>query len=90
MARKQASLKALRQARRRALHNDQIKRQVRDGIRKFRKALTAGKAEDAKKALRDVQSRIDRGVKSKTLHQATAARIKSRLSQALKKLAKKS
>jgi small subunit ribosomal protein S20 len=90
MARKQASLKALRQARRRALHNDQLKRQVRDGIRKFRKALSVGKSDDAKKALRDVQSRIDRAVKSKTFHRATAARIKSRLSQAIKKIAKKS
>jgi len=62
-------------------------RRVTSGLHRleknFRQSLAAGKKEDATKALREVISAFDKGVKSGVIHRATADRKKGRLTLAL-------
>jgi small subunit ribosomal protein S20 len=69
------------------LQNRRRKAVVKDTVRTFTEAVTAGKADDAAKALREVQKRLDRTADQGTIHKNTAARRKSRLAKKLNKIA---
>ena len=76
----------MRSNERRHLHN----RRIESGLRKLEKAyrllLTAGKKEEAAKALPGVASAYDKAVRSGVVHRATADRKKSRLAVALNRV----
>jgi len=68
---------------RKRLHNRSIASSVRRVEKDLRNNLTAGKKEDASKALSGVLSALDKAVKSGVIPRATANRRKSRLTLAL-------
>jgi len=68
---------------RKHLHNRSIKSNLRRVEKDYRALLTAGKKDEAKKALPAVHSALDKAVKSGTLTRPTVNRKKSRLAAAL-------
>ena len=65
-------------------HNMKRRTEVRTAIKNAKKAIAAGKAEDAAKALQASQRVIDRVVAKGILHRNAGDRHKSRLAHALK------
>jgi small subunit ribosomal protein S20 len=59
---------------------------VRTAIKNVKKAVAAGKKDDAEKVLRESQRVIDRVVAKGVLHRNAGDRHKSRLAHALKNL----
>jgi small subunit ribosomal protein S20 len=55
--------------------------QLKGQIKKLRAALTAGKADEARKLLSETAGEIDRAAKKGVIHDNAAARYKSRLSR---------
>jgi small subunit ribosomal protein S20 len=67
-------------------HNMSLRTEVRSAIKNVKKALAAGKKEEAAKALQESQRVIDRVVAKGVLHRNAGDRHKSRLAHALKAL----
>jgi small subunit ribosomal protein S20 len=67
-------------------HNKKLRTEVRSAIKNVKKALAAGKKEDATKLLLQSQRVIDRIVAKGILHRNAGNRHKSRLAHALKAL----
>jgi small subunit ribosomal protein S20 len=67
-------------------HNMSLRTEVRTAIKNVKKALAAGKKEEAAKALQESQRVIDRVVAKGVLHGNAGDRHKSRLAHALKAL----
>jgi small subunit ribosomal protein S20 len=65
-------------------HNMKLRTEVRSAIKNVKKALAAGKKEDATKLLLQSQRVIDRIVAKGILHRNAGNRHKSRLAHALK------
>jgi small subunit ribosomal protein S20 len=65
-------------------HNMKLRTEVRTAIKNAKKAIAAGKPEDAAKALHASQRVIDRVVAKGILHRNAGDRHKSRLAHALK------
>jgi small subunit ribosomal protein S20 len=65
-------------------HNMRLRTEVRTAIKNAKKAIAAGKPEDAAKALQASQRVIDRVVAKGILHRNAGDRHKSRLAHALK------
>lgn len=84
---KQAKKRAAQNVRRRA-RNRSVVTQVRHTVRDIRQAATA-EAEKAVGMLKGVVSELDRAVRKGVLHRNTAARLKSRVTKATAKAAKK-
>jgi small subunit ribosomal protein S20 len=75
---------ALKQMRQSLRHRDRNRRslsQLKSRIKKLRTALSAGKADEAKKLLDETAGEIDRAAKKGIIHDNAAARYKSRLSR---------
>lgn len=68
---------------RKHLHNRSIASHLRKLEKNYRELVTAGKKEEAAKALPQVASALDKAVKSGVVHRATASRKKSRHATAL-------
>jgi small subunit ribosomal protein S20 len=83
-----ANIKSARKRARQALvrrdHNMSLRTAVRTAIKNAKKAVTAGKADDAARVLRESQRVIDRVVAKGILHRNAGDRHKSRLAHALK------
>jgi len=80
---------ALKQMRQGLRHRDRNRRnlsQLKGQIKKLRAALSAGKADEAKKLLDETAGEIDRAAKKGIIHDNAAARYKSRLSRRLNAL----
>ena len=84
---KQAKKRAAQSVRRR-VRNRSVVTQVRHAVRDIRQAA-ATKADKAAGMLTDVVSELDRAVRKGVLHRNTAARLKSRVTRATAKSAKK-
>ena len=84
MANIKSARKRARQAVVRRDHNMSLRTAVRTAIKNARKAIAAGNAGDAAKALRASQRAIDRVVAKGVLHRNAGDRHKSRLAHALK------
>lgn len=69
--------KALRKARKHALHNQTIRNAYKDAIKAVRKAKEAG--QDANELLRLAQKKLDKAAKRGVIKSKTAARKLSRL-----------
>ena len=82
MASKHASArKQMRQGVKHQARNRRNVSQLKGQIKKLRAALTAGKADEARKLLNETAGEIDRAAKKGVIHDNAAARYKSRLSR---------
>ena len=84
MANIKSARKRAKQAVERRAHNMSLRTEVRTAIKNVKKAVAAGKKDDAAKALRASQRVIDRIVAKGVLHRNAGDRHKSRLAHALK------
>lgn len=84
MANIKSARKRARQAVERREHNMSLRTTVRSAIKNVKKAVAAGKQEDAARLLRESQRVIDRVVAKRILHRNAGDRHKSRLAHALK------
>jgi small subunit ribosomal protein S20 len=76
----------LRQSQDRNKRNRAVKSSIRTQIRKVREAIAAGDAEKGAAELRLAAKKLDQAAAKRVVHRNLAARTKSRLSAALKKL----
>lgn len=81
--------KALRQSDKRFLRNNVIRKEISSARRLFRKALEAGKMEESKKMMIDLQKKLDKAVKKNVFKKNKTARINSRLSAMYKRFQEK-
>lgn len=85
----QNAIKALRQAKARAVRNAVRSSAVDNMKRQFRKALEAGKAAEAKTILPKLEQALDKAAGKGVIKANTAARAKSRLAARLNAALKK-
>ena len=78
----------MRQSTRRHLHNQTISSRLKTLEKNYEGLVQAGKRDDAKRALSEVSSALDKAAKSGVIHQGKADRKKSRLTIHLAKLTK--
>jgi small subunit ribosomal protein S20 len=78
--------KRMRQDAVRRARNRSTKSSLRTQIRKVREAITAKDLEKSQTEFRTLVKKIDQAAAHKVIHANTAARIKSRLSHAIKGL----
>ncbi|MEX1063803.1 MAG: 30S ribosomal protein S20 [Candidatus Paceibacterota bacterium] len=74
--------KALRQSKRKQVHNKRRKHSFRVLIKDFRKAITDKDFNKAKELLPKVYKALDKAAKGKTIKKNKASRLKSRLTKA--------
>ena len=86
MANIKSARKRAKQAVERRTHNMSLRSEVRTAIKNVKKAVAAGKKDDAEKVLRESQRVIDRIVAKGVLHRNAGDRHKSRLAHAIKAL----
>jgi small subunit ribosomal protein S20 len=79
--------KRMRQAEGRRENNRRRRSEMRSEIKRFRQLLSDKKVDDAREALKEVYSVIDRTAQKGVIHSNTAARYKSRLTKSLKESA---
>jgi small subunit ribosomal protein S20 len=87
VAHSSSAKKRIRQNETHRLRNRRRKDAVKDAVRTYEDALSAGAADKAASALKDVYKKLDRTADQGTMHKKTAARRKSRLAKRLNKLA---
>jgi small subunit ribosomal protein S20 len=87
MASHESALKAHRQSQKRRLRNRVHRSRLRTQVKKLKKAIAASQTETAAALQRPTVVLLDRSVKHGVLHRNAAARAKSRLARALRKLA---
>jgi small subunit ribosomal protein S20 len=78
--------KRMRQDAVRRARNRSTKSSLRTQLRKVREAIAAKKVEESTTEFRSLVKKIDQAAAGKVIHPNRAARIKSRLSQAIKGL----
>ncbi|MFA6307497.1 MAG: 30S ribosomal protein S20 [Patescibacteria group bacterium] len=83
MPNKKAAIKDLKQTKKRTLRNALIKRNIKEIIKKGKKAATSGQAVDA--IAKELQKAVDKAVKTKVLKANTGNRKKSRFADMVKK-----
>ena len=86
MANIKSARKRAKQAVERRAHNVQLRTEVRTAIKNVKKAVAAGKKDDAERVMKASQGVIDRVVAKGILHRNAGDRHKSRLAHALKSL----
>ncbi len=86
MPNKANAKKALRQDIKKAERNKVAKRSMEHAVKTTRKAVTAGKKDEASKSLLLAQKLLDKAVKKHLIKKNTASRTKSRLSKAINKI----
>jgi small subunit ribosomal protein S20 len=86
MANIKSARKRAKQAVARREHNMSLRTEVRTAIKNVKKAIAAGKKDEAAKVLQESQAVIDRIVAKGVLHRNAGDRHKSRLAHAIKGL----
>ncbi len=81
----QSAKKALRQNVRRRVQNIKKMDAVKNAVKKYKKLVSEKKIDEAQKQLSLVYKAIDKAVKTNSLNRNKGSRMKSRLSQLLKK-----
>ena len=84
---KPAAFKALRQNRRHAARNKKTKSDIQALVRRVRRAVAAKDRAAATKWLPQMIKKVDKAAQKKVLKKNLAARLKSRLSRAVRTLA---
>ena len=85
MPRTKSAIKAMRQNTKRRVANLATLDKVRKAEKAVRKHVTAGKLDDAKKALHQAYAALDKAAKKNVIHGNNASRNKSRLSKLIAK-----
>lgn len=80
----QSAKKRLKQSLRRKASNRSVKAELRTEIKQVRSAVAASKLDEAKQEMVTAQTKLDRAATRGVIHKNKAARVKSRLSKALK------
>ena len=83
MAHSLSAKKRIRQDVKRRARNRWRKGQVKEAVRAFNEALSAGEAEQAREQLKAVYRSLDRVAAKGTIHKNAAARHKARLTKRL-------
>ena len=78
-----SAIKAHRQSEKRKTRNRQNTSKLRTGLKRVRELIREGKAAEAKTALGEIYSLVDRSVQKKVLSKNAAARHKSRITVAV-------
>jgi small subunit ribosomal protein S20 len=78
-------VKAHRQTLKRTAHNREFRSKLRTGLKNIRQAIDAGKIDEAKAALSQTFSLIDKMAGKGLIHDNAAGRYKSRLTKRLAK-----
>ena len=81
MAHHASALKQMRQGLKRNERNRQNLSQLKTQVKKLRSVIAKGDADEAKKALGETVSEIDKAAKKGVIHDNAAARYKSRLTK---------
>ena len=82
--RHKGAVKAHRQTLKRTAHNRELRAKLRSALKSIRAAIDAGKTADAKAALSQTFSIVDKMSGKGIIHDNAAARYKSRLARRLK------
>ncbi len=82
--RHKSAVKAHRQTLKRTAHNRELRAKLRSALKSIRAAIDAGKTADAKAALSQTFSIVDKMSGKGIIHDNAAARYKSRLARNLK------
>lgn len=77
--------KALRQNKKRRVHNLEIKTHFKNEVRALKKLVTDKKVEEAKALLPKVYQALDKSAKTHVIDKNTASRLKSRLTKLVNK-----
>lgn len=80
--------KALRQSKKRAIQNKNVRKAFKEVVKKFRKTVDAGNAKEATQQLALAYKALDKAAKTNVIKKNTASRLKSRLAQYLAKKTK--
>lgn len=83
MPRRRTSIKKTRADKKKHLRNVRAKTQLKKTIKKFLSLVSGKKAAEAKEAMKQVFSQLDKAAKKRIIHPATADRRKSRLAKRL-------
>lgn len=86
MAHTRQAIKRLRTNEEKHIRNHSLKSEIKTKSKKAIIAAADKSKDDVSKLLSEIYSRIDKAVKFGVLHKKTAARKKSRVSQAVKKI----
>ena len=86
---KKSAKKYMRVTERKTLRNKIVKGTFRSSIKKTKESLATGKIVEAQEALKAAIKALDKAAQKKVIKKNTAARKKSRLNAAVKKLALK-
>lgn len=78
--------KRFRQSEDRNLRNRAVRTQVRGVVRKLRAAIAQGDIATSEELFRSASKKLDQAASKNIYHDNTVARVKSRLSAAIKKL----
>lgn len=84
-----SAIKAMRQNVKRRATNLEVLGKIKKAEKAVRKNITAGKLDEAKKALQSAYAALDKAAKKHVIHANNASRNKSRLSKLLSKASKK-
>jgi small subunit ribosomal protein S20 len=79
-----SAVKAHRQTLKRTAHNRELRARLRTALKSIRSAITAGKKDDARKALSQTFSIVDKMAAKGIIHDNAAGRYKSRLARRAK------
>jgi small subunit ribosomal protein S20 len=79
-----SAVKAHRQTLKRTAHNRELRARLRTALKSIRSAITAGKKDDARKALSQTFSIVDKMAAKGIIHDNAAGRYKSRLANQAK------
>jgi small subunit ribosomal protein S20 len=79
-----SAVKAHRQTLKRTAHNRELRARLRTALKSIRSAITAGKKDDARKALSQTFSIVDKMAAKGIIHDNAAGRYKSRLARSAK------
>jgi len=89
MPQRRTAKKALRQSKKKRERNLQTKQNVKDAIKKLKKAIESKDKSASETALTDVYKTLDKAAAKKNIHKNKAARKKSRLSKLVKEISSK-
>jgi small subunit ribosomal protein S20 len=86
LANKQSAIKRLRSAERRRLHNRVYRGGARTAVKKARHLMDRGRIEEAREAVRQAASALDKAAEKGIIHKNNAARRKARLMRQLNQI----
>lgn len=86
MALTKSARKAIRVSKRQKIHNDRRQKTMKAALKDVRSLIADKNKDEAEKKLREAYQALDKAAKRGVIKKNTAARKKSRLAKALKKL----